>query len=263
MQFTEIVSEIERIAPLSAAVAWDASCVQVAARRQDVTKFAVCLDPTPASLSQALKLGAQGILSHHPLSLKPTLPRRLDAWHESLRLLFCADVPLYAAHTSLDVNHLGPAGWLAETLKLERRCVLEPVTQAVEGELPLGFGLAGDLPEPMTVRQIASLIAREAPMPVATVCGPEPQLVRRLAYCTGSGASLLGEAMAAGADLYVTGDIKYHMALEAEICLLDVGHHSLEEEMMRRMALLLQQRLRKVEVIFVPSVSPFRPMPLS
>ncbi len=262
MQLIDIVTAIEKIAPLSAAASWDASGLQVAARRQEATKLAVCLDPTPASVTRALDAGAQCILSHHPLALKPALPNRLDDYHEVLRLLFRADVPLYAAHTSLDVNSRGPAGWLAEELRLRNLRVLEPTAPAQEGALPLGFGLAGDLPEAMTVEQIAALIARHAPLACPVACGPEPRRALRVAYCTGSGSSLLAEAQAAGAEVFITGDVKYHTALGAGICLLDVGHHSLEEEMMRRMSRLLQQRLQDVEVFFVPSVSPFRPVAL-
>lgn len=67
-------------------------------RDQEAAVLAVCLDPTPSSISKALELGAECILSHHPLLLKPVLPARLDAYHEVLRLLLTADVPLYAAH---------------------------------------------------------------------------------------------------------------------------------------------------------------------
>lgn len=264
MQLTEIFSAIEKIAPLEAAAPWDMSGLQVAARRSDAAILAVCLDPTPASVRQALELGAQCILSHHPLALKPALPRRLDAYHEVLRLLLAADVPLYSAHTSLDINADGPAGWLAGELELRNLEVLDPTAPPLTGAaLPLGFGLAGDLPTPRSLAQIMSALTRHIALSTATLCGPMPEKISRLAYCTGSGSSLLREASASGAQLFITGDVKYHTALEAEICLLDVGHHSLEEEMMRRMSELLARRLVGLNVVFVPSASPLRPALLS
>lgn len=261
MQLIEIFSAIEKIAPLHAAAPWDISGLQVAAHRSEADMLAVCLDPTPSSVRQALERGAQCILSHHPLALQPALPRRLDAYHEVLRLLFAADVPLYAAHTSLDVNADGPAGWLARELELSNLAVLEATAPPLDAApLPLGFGLAGDLPASLSLAGITSVLARHIDLSTATVCGPMPESISRLAYCTGSGSSLLREARAAGAQLFITGDVKYHTALEAEICLLDVGHHSLEEEMMRRMSGLLAQRLNGLNVLFVPSVSPLRPV---
>ena len=261
MQLIEIFSAIEKIAPLHAAAPWDISGLQVAAHRSEADMLAVCLDPTPSSVRQALERGAQCILSHHPLALQPALPRRLDAYHEVLRLLFAADVPLYAAHTSLDVNADGPAGWLARELELSNLAVLEATAPPLDAApLPLGFGLAGDLPASLSLAGITSALARHIDLSTATVCGPMPESISRLAYCTGSGSSLLREARAAGGQLFITGDVKYHTALEAEICLLDVGHHSLEEEMMRRMSGLLAQRLNGLNVLFVPSVSPLRPV---
>ncbi len=264
MQLIEIINAIEKIAPLAAAASWDRSGLQVAARREDVAALAVCLDPTPSSVRNALELGAECILSHHPLLLTPVLPARLDDYHEVLRLLLVADVPLYAAHTSLDVNGRGPAGWLAQELELRNLAVLEPTSgQPFGNTLPLGFGLAGDLPSPLGFEAIVKILARHLDLSTAALCGPTPGTIRRLAYCTGSGSSLLPAARVAGAGLFITGDVKYHTALAAEISTLDVGHHSLEEEMMRRMCRLLRERLEPLEIFFVPSRSPLRPLVVS
>ncbi|BAV92507.1 Nif3-like dinuclear metal center hexameric protein [Candidatus Desulfovibrio trichonymphae] len=264
MQLVEITSVLEKIAPLSAAVPWDNSGMQVACRRTSAASLAVCLDPTPTSVRRALDSDAQYIVSHHPLLLKPALPNRLDAYHEVLRLLFNADVPLYAAHTSLDANPEGPAAWLARELNLVNLSVLEPTSPAPAADgLPTGFGLAGDLPCAHTLKAIISTLARHINLSSAILCGATPETVTRVAYCTGSGSSLLAVARRAGAQLFITGDIKYHTALTAEICLLDVGHHSLEEEMMRRLSLVLQQQLPLLTVFFVPSESPMRPLVLA
>ena len=244
MHIAEIISIIEQMAPLQGAASWDVSGLQVAAHRTDATRLAVCLDPSPASVSAALELGAQCILSHHPLALKPSLTN---------------DVPLYAAHTSLDVNSDGPVSWLARELHLDDLAVLEP-TGPGTGDLPHGFGLAGDLAEPVDLQQLAGMLAAHIDLSTATVSGPCPESIRRVAYCTGSGSSLLEEARAAGADIFITGDVKYHTALDTQLCLFDVGHHSLEEEMMRRAAIHLQHACPMLEVVFVPSASPFQPV---
>ena len=259
MHIAEIISTIEQMAPLQGAASWDASGLQVAAHRTDATRLAVCLDPSPASIAAALELGAQCILSHHPLALKPSLPNRIDHYHDVLRLLLGNDVPLYAAHTSLDVNSDGPVSWLARELHLDNLAVLEP-TGPGTGDLPHGFGLAGDLAESVDLQQLAGMLAAHIDLGTATVSGPCPGRIRRVAYCTGSGSSLLEEARAAGADIFITGDVKYHTALDTQLCPFDVGHHSLEEEMMRRAAIHLQHACPALEVVFVPSASPFQPV---
>ena len=108
--------------------------------------------------------------------------------------------------------------------------------------------------------ELAGMLAAHIDLSTATVSGPCPESIRRVAYCTGSGSSLLEEARAAGADIFITGDVKYHTALDTQLCLFDVGHHSLEEEMMRRAAIHLQHACPMLEVVFVPSASPFQPV---
>ncbi len=252
MNTASVIDAIEAVAPLSGAASWDKSGLQVASFRTGVTRLAVALDPVPATVRAALEQGADMVLTHHPLSLSPALPCRLDNWHETLSLLFRADVPLYACHTSLDVQPDGPAGWLARELALVHPSFLE---QTGEGT---GFGLAGRLPRPMRFSELLQTLGRRISLETAVISGPVPDVIRSCAYCTGSGGSLLAEAEASGADIYITGDIKYHTALDARIPLLDVGHHSLEEEMMREMQALLARRLDGLDIFFVPSVSPFR-----
>jgi putative NIF3 family GTP cyclohydrolase 1 type 2 len=95
---------------------------------------------------------------------------------------------------------------------------------------------------------------------VFTVCGDAPQTVARVAYCGGSGSSMADAAARAGADVLITGDMKYHAAVETPVCVVDVGHFSLEEEMMRLAALDLAERLgpEQVEVRFFKGTEPFR-----
>lgn len=260
MLVSQIWNEIEKSAPLAAAAPWDRSGVQVASVRREAACLGVCLDPSPRSIRACLAAGADCILSHHPLALEPRLPNRLDAYHESLGLLLGAGAPLYAAHTSLDANPHGPAGWLARELDLHDIELLEAGGHE-EGGQTYGFGLSGNLGRPMALEEIAELLARHVDMSMACLCGPRPgEPIERIAYCAGSGASLLGNATASQAQLYITGDMRYHSALDAEICVLDVGHHSLEEEMMRRFSLELGCVLSGCQVKFVPSVSPFYPL---
>ncbi len=279
MKIHEVIAVIEAIAPPTMAAAWDKCGVQVASHREKVHCVALCLDPTPQSVRRAVDLGAQVIVSHHPLLLKGRLPDKLDAYHEVLRTLFINDVTLYAAHTSLDVSvtggkstrivenegqtscntmqhpFQGPAAWLLRELGLQHGAVLDLVSS---DDILTGYGLVGDMPKPSTFTDIVQCLHRHIDMSTATVCGEIPSNISRVAYCTGSGSSLAEKAAAQGADIFITGDVKYHSALESPLCMLDVGHHGLEEEMMRRFVSLLESRLPEISVVFVPSESPLR-----
>ena len=130
------------------------------------------------------------------------------------------------------------------------RSLTAPVSQ-------VGFGEVGELDEPVPfaafMDRLAGLIQRDALM----IAGPKPESVRTVAYCGGSGTSLIERAARAGADVFVTGDMKYHPAVETPVCVVDVGHFSLEEEMMRRFAQELGEAMPGAEVRFFPGEDPF------
>lgn len=251
MLVRDIIAAIERVAPLDGAASWDKSGMQVACHRGEARRLAVALDPTPGTVERALELGCDFILTHHPLSLSPKLPAVEDAYHRVLSLLFRADCGLYAAHTSLDVQPDGPAGWVARELGLRHPVFLEETGEK------RGFGLCGDLPRETDMGKLLDILGKRIDMSMAVATGPRRATFRRLAYCTGSGGSLVAAAEALGADIYVTGDVKYHTALDCGIAVLDVGHHSLEEAMMAEMRDLLARALPDLDVVFVPSSSPF------
>ena len=259
MQLHEIIDIIEKIAPLSGAASWDNSGMQVAGHNNSIHTLALCLDPSPAAIRRAAQLEAQLLISHHPLLLTPRLPSAPDTFHEALSLLFKADMALYAAHTSLDTALDGPAGWPARELALKDLRVLEPCPCPAN---PLqGFGCVGDLPEPLSLDELLVRLARHISLDGACLSGPPADRpLRRIACCPGSGASLIQAAARAGADLFLTGDVKYHSALDAPLPVLDLGHHPLEEEMTRRFASVLSERLRGVHAHFLPSANPIRPV---
>ncbi len=136
-------------------------------------------------------------------------------------------------------------------------------------EISVGYGQVGELPKPLDFEAFAKTLERAlfakqkpcagGPAGVAWAeCGPRPKEIRRVAYTTGSGASLIPAAFAAGADVFICGDVKHHAAMETPGLVLDVGHFILEEEMMRLFAQELQSDLgREAEVRFFAGRSPF------
>ena len=276
---SEIIRIIEQTAPLSLMADWDHSGVQVASARADIRHLAVCLDPSPEQLRTAMDAGADMVLTHHPLAMRPAWTNALNGYTDALSILYRHDVPLYASHTTLDANPLGPSAWLPDELHLSHRVILEKngTFLAEDGQVTEGgFGCAGDLPSPMTLGELCTLMRAHLPLErmcfVARLIGDPKREIRRVAVCTGSGSSLMEEAAAAEADVFITGDVKYHDALAlasrhdgrspnfCPMAILDVGHFSLEEEMTRRFALLLEKRLEGVKVTFLPGRDPFLPL---
>lgn len=265
MKVSEIIEIIEKTAPPSIAASWDNSGVQVASFREDAKQIAVLLDPTLESLERAISAGAEFVLSHHPLSLSPRHPDKVDNYLSILSLLLKNDVCLYSAHTSLDANPDGPVRWLAEALDLDRVKTLDPFppsgdpglhAKARNGEY--GFGFTGTLVKPVSYADFCRLLSSVIGRPEWQGCGRRPEAVFRVACCPGSGGSLLKEVVESGSDVFISGDIKYHTALEAlavGVRIVDVGHFVLEEEMMRRFAKQLEAEL-VIPVHYIPSRDP-------
>ncbi len=258
MVLADIIRHIEITAPLAAAAPWDKSGVQVASRRTEAKHLAVMLDPTPPLVREALNAGADMLLSHHPLLMQPRFLDALSDFHAVAGLLLTADVCLYSAHTSLDANLRGPAAWLADALRLTKRAALETLAPHPDARspLPYGFGLAGDLPSPMPYADFTALLSRVLDKAAWSAAGPAPELVRRVAYCPGSGGGMAQAAQDAGADIFITGDVKYHAALDTRIRMLDVGHFALEDAMLRLFAGTLQQELPQLTVTYFPAWDP-------
>jgi putative NIF3 family GTP cyclohydrolase 1 type 2 len=135
----DIIAHIEATAPLHLAASWDNSGVQIASSSKEVKTLCVALDPTVDTMRRAVDLKADFLLCHHPLTLSPRLPSRLDEFHEVLRLSLATAMWLYSAHTSLDANPNGPVNWLGRSMGLEDMRVLE-VTRR---ETPTLFRLHG------------------------------------------------------------------------------------------------------------------------
>lgn len=231
--------------------------MQVAALRTEITHLGMALDPTPDMVAKALDAGADMVLSHHPLAMKPAMPDTLNNFHAVLRLLFGANVPLYSAHTSLDANLHGPAAWLADAFSLTGRQSLEFIADHDQGPPSYGFGIVGNLPSSLPYAAFAEKLAVFLGKTAWRASGPMPESISRIAYCPGSGESLAADAAAAGADIYITGDVKYHAALETPIRILDVGHFILEETMMRVFAQKLRAACAPLTVTFHEAADPF------
>lgn len=254
MQNKDIISIIEKFAPLRCQAPWDKSGLQAASLNKTATRLAVFLDPLPKNIKKAMEQGADFLLAHHPLAIKPELPKSLNNYRCALKLLLCNDLPLYSAHTSLDVSPFGPANWLGKKLGIKDIEYLEKLALCPDS----GYGGIGNLPAPMQYEEFIDKIMGLCSVDKATLSGAkQPDIIKRVAWCGGSGESFADMAQHMGADIFITGDVKYHTGLDAEIAILDVGHHSMEEEMMRLFAQQLQQAMPDLSIIFIASKSPF------
>ncbi|MFH0809582.1 MAG: Nif3-like dinuclear metal center hexameric protein [Pseudomonadota bacterium] len=236
-----LLAALERLVPARLAAPWDNSGLQVGDPRAEVSRVLVALDATPDTIGEATTRGCQALVAHHPLILEPI--KRIGL-HEPLgRAIGDAvrhGVAIVAAHTNYDSVPWGVSQVLAERLGLEDTVPLQPLNDSGEG-----LGRVGTLPRPLSLAELAALARqRLGTTGLRYVEGPG-RPIRRVAVCGGSGMSLAEAALAAGAEAFVTGDVRYHQAraYEGRLAVIDCGHFAGETPALEPLAAAIRREL--------------------
>ncbi|MGM9804259.1 MAG: Nif3-like dinuclear metal center hexameric protein [Muribaculaceae bacterium] len=330
-KISEIIAAIEQLAPLHLQEGYDNCGLQVGDANAEATAAVLCVDVTEAVIDEAIEMGANLVISHHPLIFRGI--KRLTGGDAVQRMVMKAvkhDVAIYSAHTSIDNACNGVSWRMAQKLNMKNVRVLAPqsgklvkvvvyvprehaqaVEQAMhshgagnignydccsyrlEGEgrfrandganpfvgevgqihaepetrvevitclackdavvramlaahpyeepaydvIPLlnnspheGAGVVGDI-EPVPASQFFEQLKLTFRVDAVRYCGDLSTMVSRVAMCGGSGAEFIGSAIASGAQVYVTGDVKYHdfTTNTGRIMIADIGHYESEQ----------------------------------
>jgi dinuclear metal center YbgI/SA1388 family protein len=230
----DVVDALDRRYPRQWAEQWDRVGLVLGDFDIPVSTVLCVVDCVPETVDQALAVGADLIVAHHPLLLRPVSSIAPDTYKGRIvHRLIRADVALYAAHTNADVANPGVSDALAARLDLAGLRPLVPSAGAAEGG-GRGVGRIGTLPTPMPLVEFAGLCARNLPWTAAGVraAGDPKRTIRTVAVCGGAGDGFLDVAAAAGVDAYVCADLRHHPASEhvAERgpALVDVAHWASE-----------------------------------
>lgn len=243
----ELIKRLERLAPPELACEWDNPGFLAGRAEKEIHKIYIALDATDEAVDRAIGLGADLLLTHHPLIFRP-LKQVNDQDFISRRILrlIQADVCYYAMHTNFDIAPGCMADLAADRLGLRSEGPLE-VTGEVDGTA-VGIGRIGLLERAMTVEQLARQVKEWFGLPFVTVYGMKQvtEPVMRVAVSPGSGGSMIRHGIQAGAQVLVTGDIGHHEGIDAAACgmaVIDAGHYGLEHIFMPFMEEYLKQQL--------------------
>ncbi len=343
----KIIKTIERLAPSALAEEWDNTGLQVGDPGREINSVLVTLDITGEVLQEAIVLGADLIVAHHPLIFKPPKKiRRDDSVGKLIMEAIQNKIDIYICHTNADSCFQGVNDCLAARLGLKNTEVLQPARaklfklvvfvpegherlvrdamgdagagwlgqyshcsfmtggtgsfKPLEGAHPFigtpgkleevselrietvvpeymlqdiinkilrvhpyeevaydiypienieqkhGLGRIGSLNTPMTLDSLADKIKEELNCPWISVSGKPEAMVKRVAVCGGSGGNLARLAKSRKAEVLVTGDVKYHEALEAKemgMNIIDAGHNATERILVPEVAKYLQEQL--------------------
>lgn len=361
MRIQDVLDMMVELAPPRLAADWDNVGLMVGDPTRELAGVAVAVDPTYECVEEAIRRGANLLITHHPLLFKA--PKSLDLRKEpgrTIALLIRHDVALYAAHTNLDVTAVNVA--LAEQIGLVGHRVLDttgrhanrrlgvfvpleatsrvqeaawsagagrtegyerasyaweadgtfrpmPGADPAEGEIceqsttrerrieflvparrleavlaairdahpyeepamdvvvlenggePYGFGLVGELSRPEPLHAFAARVKQRLGLDAVRVVGAADRPIRTVAWLGGSGGDYWKQALAAGADAYITGEVRHHAALDglaAGLCFVEVGHVGSEQPVVPYLRAFLAERLgAEVPVTAIDQVDPF------
>lgn len=215
----DIVSIIDALAPFDMALPWDNVGLLAGDPESVVTCVVTALDVTPGVVEEAKRLGAQLIVTHHPILFSPVQRVCADDPQGSLILsMLRAGISMIAAHTNWDLARGGSNDALMQAA-------------GFEGAVGDGFLRTAELTPPLAPEALQRTLG-ERLKTQALFYGDRARPVRRLACCSGAGGEELPAAAKAGADCYLTGELKHHELLEAMqrgLRVALVGHGPSEE----------------------------------
>lgn len=248
----DILTFVESLAPRYMMMNWDNCGLLCGRREKPVKKILVALDPFRSVIEEAIEMGADLIVTHHPLIFGEEV-KAVNGDTETGRCLLTLmehGIAAINAHTNLDQAPGGINDVLAQTLGLSEIQVLSPDGTDTMGR-PYGLLRAGFVEE-QPLEQFLAVVKENLRCDGLRYCdGGRP--VRRVAVGGGSCGGAFAEAAAHGCDTLVTADVKYNQfrsAYEAGINLIDAGHFHTENPTMPVLAEKLRSAFPEVEVLF-------------
>jgi dinuclear metal center YbgI/SA1388 family protein len=253
--FNNLKTEFERLWPLTGAESWDTPGLQLGDPAAGISRVLLTVDVTPEIVEEAVDGGFDLILSHHPMFLRGVQFLASNTGKGAMvALLNRANVLVYSAHTNADIVAGGVSDTLAKKLGL---LSCRPLTG---GDGVSGHGRVGSLGQPISLLEFAQKLARLLP-PTAggvRVAGSPQQEISKVSLCAGAGDAFIAEAVEAGADVFITSDLRHHPVSDAlasassrgtAFSLIDISHWAAEWLWLEVAANQLEQRFTQVQFV--------------
>lgn len=224
----QISDAIEAVAPLSLQEEWDNAGYQVGDPDAECTGVLLCVDVTEDIVKEACDRGCNLIVSHHPLIFRGV--KRITGRNRVERCIALAiahGITVYSSHTPLDNSPEGISVEMGRQLGLKNMKILVPNDSSETA----GLGVAGDLSSPLSKSEWIEKVKAAFESPVVRCSRPDGGVIKRVALCGGSGTEFLSQAIATGAQAYLSSDSKLNQFLDnaSDIFLTDIGHFEAEK----------------------------------
>ena len=256
MNGKEIYSILQEHFPDGAALSWDNVGLLCGRMDREIKKIYVTLDADMKSVERAAALGADLILTHHPLIFSAV--KRInegDYLGERLLKIIENHMACYAMHTNYDVKRMGKIA--AERMGIRSYEILEATSE----DGAEGIGFTADLPEAVSLGEYGRKIKAWFHIPEIRIYGDPEQKIDRISVCPGSAKGMEDFARAQGGQVLIGGDFGHHEGLdclEKQIAVIDAGHYGIEHIFIAAMTAFLIRYCPDVQVYPAPIEYPFQ-----
>ncbi|MGT2949766.1 Nif3-like dinuclear metal center hexameric protein [Streptococcus cuniculi] len=225
MLASKVIERYQAFCPPSLSMEGDVSGLQIGTLQKDIQTVMVALDIRETTVAEAIEKKVDLIIVKHAPIFRPIKDLVADNLQTKIYLdLIQHDIAVYVSHTDIDVVTGGLNDWFCEALDITDTDYLH------ETQVGQGIGRIGTV-EPQTLEELALKVKKVFGLDavrLVTYGHQAQQYVERVALCGGSGDSFYKDALAKGADVYITGDIYYHTGQEMltqGLLAIDPGHH--------------------------------------
>ncbi len=252
----KIIKIMDRLAPPRLAEEWDNVGLQIGDPRLPVRRIWVSLDPSLEVVKAACENNVDLLITHHPLIFRPL--KTIDfntAGGAIIQMAANHQLAIFSAHTNLDIVRDGVNDVLAQRLGIQQLTILQPVHAGEQSkeddQTEHGIGRIGSLAKSGNLKSLVSMVKNKLKLDFVKVAGKLEMSVSRVAICSGSGSSLMDAFMASDAEVFISGDIHYHDARDAESAnrgIIDIGHFPSEHLMVEALADYLKKLMAREDL---------------
>ncbi len=230
MKIVKVLNALEKFAPLPLQEDFDNAGLQIGLTETEISGALLCLDVTEEIIDEAIALGCNLVVSHHPLIFrKLSHITDEDTVQRTVMKAIRNDICIVSMHTNMDSARGGVNYKIAEKMGLTQLRFFgkQQTVDGVEG----GEGVIGVLAEPVAADDLVIMLKRTFDVECVMANQLLRRPIRKVALCGGAGDFLLGEAIRQGADAFVTGEMHYHQYFghDQQIQIAVIGHYQSEQ----------------------------------
>ncbi len=219
---------------------WDNSGLQIGDYNNDINNIMLTMDIDLNAVEYAINNKIELIITHHPFLFSCLKSIDFSTYEcKLIRQIIKNDINLYSMHTNYDMAEFGVSYQLSKVLNIDSYEILHTVHPDGSGYGGIGYT------EPVNILEYAKEVKKLLKADhIKLYCNNDDKIVSKTAFCGGSGSDFIKDAISKEADVYITGDIKYHQAqfaLQNNLCVIDAGHYNTEYQSLQSIKNVLDE----------------------